>query len=997
MSFSLKNLSTDQLYDHLKSVWKRAQTKYAATDSVYDFTETSGQINLLCARGFDPTKLEPVETNSNKKWDDTLFVVWKEGATKKVEIFEISTEQNSADATAVLVLGAHQYWINFHKKSATHKKLTELATSPGSYQYRALNPNTSIGVTVFRETGASADDFIYNSDDKLDPGNTTINIHYGGAGSTPTGWSAGCQVLRNWDRYKAFIKLVETDTSIKGTINNELATAPATDGTRHVIYFLVTGDDLAPQGQKLALPVDLGLGHEVNVDNVRKYYKHTELEHTNGFYPIGTNTVWHGGVHVYTAKGSRVVACAPGRIVAARLGGSPQTANGELGSRNFILVRHELEAKPAPGAAPAPPPSPAPAAPSGNPPEGYKYTLDEGLALEKELREAKEDYGKNPGFNGYGGHGDDGDAVYKYVCTEYTYETLTRAGYSDSKLKERVNIWPTGLPARYSGKFKSDPTATSATSDDLKDKEFGGPKWIYVTSGEANGAASQITGYDASTGTLTLKKELKKGSKKPKADDSFAVRDLQWSVDQKHDATKGMVYALVSANLGTEITKVEDLKPGDYVQYWYNHAGEIAGHAVQVKANKGNGKIDIHSSHGSTRGIDVITISPANMVKWYGVRPKFNPQDDSAPAPAAPPAPPPPSGLAWYSLYMHLGVQAMMSDNAALDAFPWLIAASKADAAASGSSGGGSSASGSGSGSSSTSPSTTSAAGGSTESREITKLAGLYSHPDHVYVGEIHPGPVVKVLGSASNTHYLIEVAHNGTTIKLNQGKQDLTMVRFTKQNQYSKPTTAAPGAAQPSTASKPAVTEEFLAKLRDGRVMKLDVPVQAGEALWTSGEYGPPDAIEPQLHWGVFAAEDLFASFKHVEDTSDDFNMDCEEILGMVEQSWFGRNDVLDAEEILNFYRTNPKARDLRFYACKFVCEWGVDLDAAIPKLKNVWFTYGIKEQVQPYMWWDDAVAAKCVLPSGRRVWHYNPIAAVAFLAKVDFPKGSTEGQTLE
>jgi hypothetical protein len=994
VSFSLKNLSTDQLYDHLKSVWKRAQTKYAATESVYDFTEVSGQVNLLCARGFSPTALEPVETNSNKKWDDAVFVVWKEGTTKKVEIFEISTEQNTAGATAVLVLGAHQYWVNFHKKSATHKKLTELATSPGSYQYRALNPNTTIGVTVFRETGESADDFVYNSDDKLDPGNTTINIHYGGAGSTPTGWSAGCQVLRNWDRYKAFIKLVEADTSIKGTINNELVTAPAADGTRHVIYFLMTGDDLAPQGQKLALPVDLGLGHEVNVDNVRAYYRHTELEHSNGYFPLGTNTVWHGGVHVYTAKGSRVVACAPGRIVAARLGGTAQAANGELGSRNFILVRHELEAKPAPGAAPAPAPAPAPAAPSGNPPEGYKYTLDEGLALEKELREAKEDYGKNPGFNGYGGHGDSGDKLYKYVCTEYTYETLTRAGYSDPKLKERVNIWPSGLPSRHTGKLKVDSTATTIVSDDLKDKVLGAPAWIYITSGDGNGAVAAIKSFDASTGTLTLSAQLKKGStaKIAKANDTFAIRDLEWSVEQNHDGTKGMVYALVQAGLGTEITKVEDLKPGDYVQYWYTSQGTRAGHAVQVNANKGNGKIEVHSSHGGTRGIDVITITPATMIRWYGVRPKFNPQDDSQPATAAaaPPAPPPPSGLAWYSLYMHLGMQAMMSDNAALDQFPWLIAASVADAAASGSSAGSS-------GAAAGSPAPGSSGASGNESREVTKIAGLYSHPDHVYVGEIHPGAVVKVLGSASNTHYLIEVAHNGTTIKLNQGKRDLTQVRFTKQTQYSKSTTAAPGAAPPPMASKPAVTEEYLAKLRDGRVMKVDVPVQAGEALWTTGEYGPPDAIEPQLHWGVFAAEELFTGFKQVEDTSDDFNMDCQQIMEMVEQSWFGRNDVLDAEEIQEFYRTNPKARDLRFYGCKFVCEWGVDLDAAIPKLKNVWFTYGIKEQVQPYMWWDEAAAAKCVLPSGKRVWHYNPIAAIAFLARVDFPPGSTEGDTLE
>jgi hypothetical protein len=337
---------------------------------------------------------------------------------------------------------------------------------------------------------------------------------------------------------------------------------------------------------------------------------------------------------------------------------------------------------------------------------------------------------------------------------------------------------------------------------------------------------------------------------------------------------------------------------------------------------------------------------------------------------------------------MHLGVQAMESDNEALKQYPWLIAANKADQGTSGQSSSGSA----------TPPPAPggSGSGGGGASREVTKLAGLFSHPDHVYIGEIHPGAVVKVLGSASDTHHLVQVAHNGTTIKLNPGKRDVTQARFTKQSQYSKATTAAPGSSSPPAASQPVLTDEFLAKLGSGRVVKLDVPVAAGEALWISGEYGPPDAIEPLLHWGVFAAEELFPGFKTVEDTSDDFNMDCQQILDMVEQRWFGRNDVLDAEEILQFYRTNPKAKALRFYACKFVCEWGVDLDAAIPKLKNVWFTSGIKEQVQPYMWWDDAAALRCVLPAGKRVWHYNPIAAVAFLAKVDFPPGSSDGQTL-
>jgi hypothetical protein len=343
---------------------------------------------------------------------------------------------------------------------------------------------------------------------------------------------------------------------------------------------------------------------------------------------------------------------------------------------------------------------------------------------------------------------------------------------------------------------------------------------------------------------------------------------------------------------------------------------------------------------------------------------------------------------------MHLGTRAMMSDNAQLEQYGWLARASAQQAAgqSAGAPAGAGSGGGSGGGAGAGASGGASAGGG--EFLEVTKLAGLYSHPAHAYVGEAHPGARFKKIASASDTHWLVETAHNGTTVKLNAGKRDLTQVRFTKQVQYSKP--AASGTVPPAGPPAPALSDELLARLGSGSVVKLDVPIGAGEALWVTGEYGPPDAIEGQLHWSVFAAEQLFPGFTEVEDTSDDFTMDCQQIMEMVEQSWFGRDDVLDAEEIQQFYRTKPEASRLRFYACKFVCEWGVDLAVAIPRLKNVWFTWGLEEQLKPYMWWDEAVAARCVLPTGKRVWHYNPIAAVAFLAKVDFPPGSKDGQTI-
>ena len=58
---------------------------------------------------------------------------------------------------------------------------------------------------------------------------------------------------------------------------------------------------------------------------------------SGGFYPVGVNQQWHGGTHLRTARGSEVRSMLGGTIVAARM-----TPPGELGSTNFVVVRHVL-------------------------------------------------------------------------------------------------------------------------------------------------------------------------------------------------------------------------------------------------------------------------------------------------------------------------------------------------------------------------------------------------------------------------------------------------------------------------------------------------------------------------------------------------------------------------------------------------------------------------------------------------------------------------------
>lgn len=69
-----------------------------------------------------------------------------------------------------------------------------------------------------------------------------------------------------------------------------------------------------------------------------------------GFYPVGANKIWHGGIHLATDATARpVYAMATGEIVAARVVNGTVTVAGRAivlpFSRCFVLVRHEVHTR----------------------------------------------------------------------------------------------------------------------------------------------------------------------------------------------------------------------------------------------------------------------------------------------------------------------------------------------------------------------------------------------------------------------------------------------------------------------------------------------------------------------------------------------------------------------------------------------------------------------------------------------------------------------------
>lgn len=76
-------------------------------------------------------------------------------------------------------------------------------------------------------------------------------------------------------------------------------------------------------------------------DAVKEYIATNEHPDTpGGFFPVGpwgAARLWHGGLHLPAEKGSPVYAPFAGRVVAAR-----QASASPIGSRNFVLLRHDL-------------------------------------------------------------------------------------------------------------------------------------------------------------------------------------------------------------------------------------------------------------------------------------------------------------------------------------------------------------------------------------------------------------------------------------------------------------------------------------------------------------------------------------------------------------------------------------------------------------------------------------------------------------------------------
>ncbi|MFO0637155.1 MAG: peptidoglycan DD-metalloendopeptidase family protein, partial [Nannocystaceae bacterium] len=119
----------------------------------------------------------------------------------------------------------------------------------------------------------------------------------------------------------------------------------------------------------------------LEVDHVTRLHGEIELSSRGGYFPLGANNDWHGGVHLPAPSSSTIVAPFDADIVAFRLDADPVKSLTDAGHTNFILLRHKMAETAARMFVGKPPLEPAPGKKAKPPSVGRDGTNEPDLVI----------------------------------------------------------------------------------------------------------------------------------------------------------------------------------------------------------------------------------------------------------------------------------------------------------------------------------------------------------------------------------------------------------------------------------------------------------------------------------------------------------------------------------------------------------------------------------------------------------------------------------------
>ncbi len=188
--------------------------------------------------------------------------------------------------------------------------------------------------------------------------------------------------------------------------------------------------------------------------------------------------------------------------------------------------------------------------------------------------------------------------------------------------------------------------------------------------------------------------------------------------------------------------------------------------------------------------------------------------------------------------------------------------------------------------------------------------------------------------------------------------------------------------------------TPDLAGELDSGRLLLLDTAIGAGELIGHLGEAGPPEQREPQIHFAIFAEENVAATLDpsafQLVDGGTTSRFAPKAIVRLFDRAEDGKppDGLVSRRELAAFFRGDARAREeLRQMVVRHLSEWTVDgweatIDGApdFRALSSDERRRLYEEQIRPTSWWSDSVARHSGLPSDGVVFSYHPIGFLAW-----------------
>ncbi|HVZ19962.1 MAG TPA: N-acetylmuramoyl-L-alanine amidase [Vicinamibacterales bacterium] len=193
----------------------------------------------------------------------------------------------------------------------------------------------------------------------------------------------------------------------------------------------------------------------------------------------------------------------------------------------------------------------------------------------------------------------------------------------------------------------------------------------------------------------------------------------------------------------------------------------------------------------------------------------------------------------------------------------------------------------------------------------------------------------------------------------------------------------------------------------KPGAVVLLDEPIEAGQKLGRVGTAGPAELSKPQMHLEFFSTAELFSGLPGasiwtvIDGTSGGRFCDSSQINDVIDAN----HDGMLSKQELQTYFTSGSGSALHFMVPLFVSEWTGDPDWSealrVPKdfrtMKPADIDQLVADQITPGLWWDDKVAQHCRLPADGIVYHYHPVAFLAWFNQQLLDAAATGPQAID